>query len=281
MLRSSSRAVVFAVVLLIPPGARAQQDETDLASMARNASCLIEAQTVVKLASQAQGVLAKVEVRRGDGVKAGQVIATLESSVEEAQLKAARLKADTDAVIRSKQTELTIAKNKLDRQQALQAKNIATVQALEQAQTDVASLESQLSEAELDRQLAAIDTERIAAILDRRVMRSPIDGIVVSVDHAPGEYADLSTVIATLAEVQPLKVKVYLPLAAYPLVSVGMKASVKPLGPTVGLYDAEVTTKDRQIDAESNLFQAQLRLPNPGFVIPAGLRCDVSFKPGS
>lgn len=277
----TGRAVLFLLAMgasLCAGAAWAEEDAGSLDSLARNASCLIEAQTVVKLASQAQGVLAKVDVRRGDSVKAGQVIATLESSVEEAQLKAVRLKAETDALIQSKNTELTIAKSKLLRQQGLQAKNIATLPTLEQAETDVAVLESQLKEAELDKQIAAIDTERMTAVLERRIMRSPIDGIVVSVDHASGEYADLSTVIATLAEVQPLKVKVYLPLPAYPLVSLGMKAVVTPVGPLSGTYEAEVTQKDRQIDAESNLFQAQLNLPNPDLAIPAGLRCEVSFR---
>jgi multidrug efflux pump subunit AcrA (membrane-fusion protein) len=110
-------------------------------------------------------------------------------------------------------------------------------------------------------------------------MRSPIDGIVVSVDHAVGEYADLSTVIATLAQIQPLKVKLYLPLTAYPLVQVGMSASVRPTGPGAVVLPAKVTTKDQQIDAESNLFQAQLELPNPDSTIPAGLRCAVTFDP--
>ena len=259
-------------------GAGAQQ-ASDLNRLAQNASCLIEAETVVKLASQAQGILATVDVERGDHVKAGQIVARLESSVEEAMLKAARLKAGTDAVIRSKQTELAIAQAKLNRQLGLEAKNIAPLQTIEQAETDVASLQSELSQAQLDQQVSAIEADRIEASLQRRVMRSPIDGIVVSVDHAVGEYADLSTVVATLAQIQPLKVKLYLPLAAYPFVGVGMGATVRPAGTGITPLPAKVTTKDQQIDAESNLFQTQLELPNPDAAIPAGLRCAVAFDP--
>lgn len=269
---------VLFVILMEPGPGGAAQDPPDLDKLAQNASCLIEAQTVVKLSSQAQGILSAVNVTRGDRVKAGDVVATLESGVEEAMLKAARMKASTDALVSSKKTELDIAESKLARQEGLKAKNIATLQTLEQAQTDVATLQSELSQAELDKQLSAIEADRIAASLERRVMRSPINGIVVSVDRATGEYADLNTLIATLADIQPLKVKLYLPLAAYPMVHVGMGATVRPLGPVAGAFAAEITTKDQQIDAESNLFQAQLKLPNPEAAIPAGLRCVVSFK---
>lgn len=259
-------------------GAAAAQDAAELNRLAQNASCLIEANSVVKMSSQSQGVLAKVNVRRGDTVKAGAIVAALESGVEEALLKAAQLKAETNAIVRAKEAELAAAEKKLARQQRLATTQIASAQTLEQAETDVAVLRSQVSQAELDKRLAGIDADRMEATLERRILRSPIDGVVASVDHFPGEYADPSTVIATLSEIQPLKVEIYLPLAAYPHVAVGMKAAVRPVGPVPGSFPAEVVTKDRQIDASSSLFQVQLRLPNPDLAIPAGLRCRVTFE---
>jgi RND family efflux transporter MFP subunit len=249
----------------------------ELDTMARRTSCLIEAHSVIKLSNQSQGMLAKVNVRRGDRIRANAVVAELESAVERALLHAAQLKAQTDAMVKAKAAELAFAEQRLVRQQQLAAKTIVSSQSLEEAETRVAVLRSDLLQAELDRKLAGIDVERLEALLERRLLRSPVDGVVATVDMHPGEYADSSTVVATIAEVHPLKVEVYLPTEAYPKVQVGMRAEIRPQEPIGGSHVAEVVSKDAKIDAASGLFQIQLRLPNPENAIPAGLRCTVRF----
>src|SRR3546814_19216128 len=49
-------------------------------------SCLIEPYQVSELGSPSPGILAKVLVQRGDTVKAGQILAELDKSVDEATL---------------------------------------------------------------------------------------------------------------------------------------------------------------------------------------------------
>jgi hypothetical protein len=83
--------------------------------------------------------------------------------------------------------------------------------------------------------------------------------------------------VATIAEIRPLLVEVYLPVDAYPLVSVGMKAKIKAQEPVGGSQVAEIVTKDPQIDSASGMFQLSLRLPNKDESIPAGLRCTIEF----
>ena len=113
--------------------------------------------------------------------------------------------------------------------------------------------------------------------MDRRTLRSPANGVVTSVDLHPGEYADPTNPVATVTEIDPLKVDVYLPAKAYPLVSVGGYALVTPKEPAGDARRAVVSTKDPQIDASSGLFLIQLKLPNRDGAIPAGVRCTVEF----
>jgi RND family efflux transporter MFP subunit len=272
--RSTFLASLTIVSSLAMPIAWAAEE---LDAIGRRTSCLIEANSVIKLSSQSQGMIAKINVRRGDAVQANAVVAELESAVERAMLHAAQLKAQTDALLKSKAAELSFAEQRLVRQQQLAAKTISSPQALEDAETKVAVARSELLQAELDRKLSAIDVERLEAMLERRLLRSPVDGVVAAVDMHPGEYADSATVVATIAETQPLKVEVYLPTEAYPVVHVGLRAEIRPQEPIGGTYEAEVASKDAQIDAASGLFQIQLRLPNPGNAVPAGLRCSVRF----
>jgi hypothetical protein len=77
---------------------------------------------------------------------------------------------------------------------------------------------------------------------------------------------------------QPILVEIYLPVAAYPFVHIGMRAEVQPQEPIGGTYVANVATKDPQIDSASGTFQVTLILPNEKELIPSGLRCRVRFE---
>lgn len=119
--------------------------------------------------------------------------------------------------------------------------------------------------------------KRLEATLERRTLRAPAKGVITSVDLHAGEYADPANPIATLTEIDPLRVDVYLPAEAYPKIAVGAHAKITPKEPANDPRDAEVITKDPQIDASSGLFLVQHRLPIPDGAIPA-VRCAVRFQ---
>ena len=246
-------------------------------SYTSRASCLIDARSVNKLTSATPGTLSKVEVLRGDHVRAGQIIARLESDVEQTMYDAARLKAESDAVVHAREADKENADKKLQRVKQLQTNNYATLAALEDATKEAAVAKYALEQAHLDKDLAIAEAARLKAIIERRLIRSPVDGVVTRVDLHAGEYADATSPVATVAEIRPLLVEVYLPADAYPLVSVGTRAVIKPQEPIGGSLKAEIATKDPQIDSASGMFQLSLLLPNTDEAIPAGLRCTIEF----
>lgn len=245
---------------------------------AKRASCLIEANSIVKLSSSIQGTLAKIEVARGDEVKKGQVVARLESDVEEAMVEAAELKARSSVIIQAKEAEMRNAQSKLQRTKELSSKQIASVQALEEAQANAEVSLLAVEQARFEKTMAELEAKRIRAQIERRIIRSPVDGVVTKVDLHAGEYADPAAAIAVIAEVRPLLVQLYLPIEAFPLVKLGAQVEVKPQEPIGGTYMAELSAKDPQIDAASSLFQVTLTLPNADGKLPSGLRCTVRFK---
>ena len=251
-----------------------------LADYARRASCLIGPNNVFKLSMAAQGTLESVTVERSDKVKKEQVIARLESGVEQAQLDAARARSETDVIIRLKKVIYSAAAAKLERLKTLRAETVATQQAVDDAGSAAAMALSELEQAELDRKLAGFEVERLEATLRRRVLHAPANGVVTAVDLHPGEYADPANSIATITEIDPLKIAVYLPADAYPLVSVGMHALITPKETSSKSREAAVTVKDPQIDASSGLFLVQLKMPNPAGDIPAGVSCNAEFLSG-
>lgn len=251
-----------------------------LSDYARHASCLIGPNNVFKLSMAAQGTLATVQVERSDKVKKNQIIAQLESAVEQAQIEAARARAQTDVIIRLKEVVHAAAAAKLERLKTLRAETVATQQSVDDAGSAAAIALSELEQAQLDKKLAGLEVERLEANLQRRILRAPADGVVTAVDLHPGEYADPANSVATITEIDPLKVAVYLPADAYPLVSVGMHAMITPKETSSKPREAIVRVKDPQIDASSGLFLVQLKMPNPEGDIPAGISCRAEFLGG-
>src|SRR5262245_24508349 len=63
--------------------------------------CLTEPQQVVKLASPVVGVIARLDVDRGDIVRQGQIVGKIEDGVEAATLALARAKATNEYAAKS------------------------------------------------------------------------------------------------------------------------------------------------------------------------------------
>jgi RND family efflux transporter MFP subunit len=255
----------------LPPSARLSDLDLD---------CLIDAQSRVKLSAAVSGLVARVHVDRGDRVNAGQVLVEMESNVEEAQLRAARIRAANDQPVHSARAKLERAERTLERLTRLRGANAG---ALTQGQFDEAVSEqrvalSALRDAEAGMETARVEADRALAVLEQRRVVSPIDGVVVERNMQPGEHRNEQSHMLTLARIDPLHVEVFAPVALYGQTRVGAIARVSPEAPVGGSYEARVTVIDRVIDAASGTFGVRLALPNPNHEIPAGLRCRIRFE---
>jgi hypothetical protein len=57
----------------------------------------------------------------------------------------------------------------------------------------------------------------------------------------------------------------------------GMSAEIIPEQPVGGSYQATVTVVDKVFDAASATIGIRLDLPNPDYILPAGLKCQIRF----
>jgi RND family efflux transporter MFP subunit len=265
------RGVLGCVALLCAPlGGNAQSASPEL-------DCVIEPQQVVKLASSVVGVVARLNVDRGDRVSKGQVLGSLEDGVEEANLALAKTRASNEYSIASLQARVDYLRNKVSRTGLLGAKSFASQASVEEAAAEAKAAEEQLKEAKLNLEIARHDVVRMEELLKQRRFVSPIDGVVVERMLVPGEYRNEQTPILTLAQVDPLRVEVFVPLTYYSKITVGSSARVKPDSAIGGVYAATVTVVDEVFDAASGTFGVRLKLPNPDLRLPAGLRCRITF----
>lgn len=237
---------------------------------------VIEPYMTVKVGSGVYGILETVDVDRGDFVKKGQVLATLQSGVEKATMEVARARAEMEATIKLKQAQLDFLMRKQQRSEELYKKGAVPFSQMDEAETNRILAESELKDALENKRLADLEFKRAIEVFNRLTIRSPINGVVVERYLSPGEYIENQSVMK-LAQIDPLNVEVIIPVTQYASVKVGMRARVIPEAPIGGQYIAEVKIVDRVIDAASGTFGIRLELPNPNNRLPAGLKCKVIF----
>jgi RND family efflux transporter MFP subunit len=239
--------------------------------------CVITPSQTVELGTAVPGQLHEVLVDRSDTVTSGQIVASLDSRVEAANLEIARFRAATETQVRLREAAFAIDRRTERRLSSLAASKVASAQ-----DKDRAARESRLSawrvrQAKDDLELYALEMARAEARVDRRTIRSPIDGTVLARLHNPGEYIEDDPLLR-IVKLDPLYVEAILPMRLFGRIEAGMQADVIPELEGSGTHVAKVDLVDAMGDAASGTFGVRLTLSNPDKQIPAGVKCRVQLN---
>lgn len=238
--------------------------------------CVIEPHTVVDLASAVEGIVESLEVERGDLVERDQVLVKLDAGVERAAVNYARARAEATAQLRAGEANAGFAQRRANRVNTLYEQKVASSDQMDEATTQTRLTKAQADQAAENRRLAQLELRQAEENLARHVIRSPIRGVVVQDYLSPGESVK-DKPIMRLAEIDPLRVEVIVPVAFFGAIQAGQVASIQPEAPREGSYPATVTIVDRVADSASGTFRVRLSLPNKDYSLPSGLKCRVAF----
>lgn len=233
----------------------------------------------VEISSATVGILASVNVDRGDRVAPGQVLAVLDSQVERADLAVIRSRAESNTVVEISETQLVRIRARFEQAEDLFGERIMSSEEFEQFRTELQIAELNLRKAREDKVQDQLELKRAEARLAQRTVRSPVEGVVIERHLSPGELVDRSAraVIVEVAQLDPLYIDVRVPQSLLGSLEKGSKAVVDPEFPAEREYECSVQTIDPVVDAATGSLRVRLALPNPDFDIPAGLRCTVRF----
>lgn len=267
LLSSTSYATATAVLLLSP-----------LPSFAETLDCVIEPKAIIDLAVSEKGRISDILVERGARVAKDQVLVRLEDDAQQLQLDMATVRMNSDLEIRSGETRLAQRQKDLERAKALADRNVGAVTQVEEAQIELELTKLTVEQAHLTHALAEIEHKQAQVVLDRRTVRSPADGLVMSVAIAPGAFVSEQLKIMTIAVMDPLYVEVFAPAEFHTKINVGDTFTVAQAAPLTGSYPATVNVVDQVFDAASGTFGVRLAIDNKDGIIPAGTRCQVDFN---
>jgi multidrug resistance efflux pump len=138
----------------------------------------------------------------------------------------------------SQVARLDFRKSEGERATTLHDEAISSGKALTEAVTERKLAELALQKSRLDYKMAEVELAQAQARFDRRSVRSPVKGVVADLTIRPGEYSYEQAPLMTIAEIDPLYVKLYLPVRDYRKIRVGTVGQVMPEEPIGGVHEA-------------------------------------------
>jgi HlyD family secretion protein len=264
----------------------------------------------VELSPKVSGYLEKISVQIGDSVRQGQVIAQIDRAefmqkVKEIEAKLAQAKAAADEVeagtrsedIRQAEESVKQAKSRYDnakaqreRMEALYSRQIISKKDFDNADTECAVCEAQLSaNQEKLKQLkegarpevregSRAKVKEMEAILAQEQIRlqntqivAPFAGEIVRRNVDSGALVSPSTPVVTLIHLETLKVVANVLEKDVGLIKPGMKAKILTEAYPGKPFDGTVVRINKALDLATRTLQAEINIPNPGHLLKPGM----------
>jgi RND family efflux transporter MFP subunit len=194
-----------------------------------------------------QGVIAEMLVEEGAQVKKDQVLARLDIATLQADLEIVR-------------AESKLQSTRLKRLEALAAANRASPEELERAQTDLTVKQA--------------ETRKIEAQIEARIMRSPVDGVVIEVKRDPSESVSAANShVLTVVQVDKLLVNLFLQPSRAAALQTGSTVNLLLLEDQTTTVPAKVEFISTVTDSASGTVRVKFVIDNAGGTYRSGVRC--------
>jgi macrolide-specific efflux system membrane fusion protein len=244
------------------------------------ANGILQAKSLVSVGAQVSGRIEKLDVKVGDTVKQGQLIAEIDPSDQQNAVKSAQAQLDiAEAQLTAQQATVAQDQAALDRINALVAKGVGTKadQGTAQATLDVAKAQVNVLNAQIEQAKLAVDNANLN--LNRTRITAPNDGTVVAVLVDQGQTVNAtqtSPTIVKLADVSTMEIKAQISEADVPRVKPGQSVYFTILGdPDTRINatllsidpapDSIATDSDTTTPSTTNAiyYNGLLQVPNP------------------
>ncbi len=155
-----------------------------------------------------EGIIGGISIREGDNVKAGQPLIVLMRQDYEARIATA--KSDTTrsaAILEVAQINVTGAERELDRQQRLAELGATSQYMVDKAKTELERCRAIFVQNQAEYKSQTLRLTEAEGQLLKTELRSPIDGIVVSIDAQVGEHANPGKILVRIADIEVWEVR--------------------------------------------------------------------------
>ncbi len=225
----------------------------------------------IDVAASEAGLLERIEVKEGDRVTAGQLLARLDDTVLQATLAIAKTAVESQGRLESAEAELKLQSEMVAKLHGLRQRGHASRQEIERAESQLQIARANVRAMREQHRIKSLEYRRTRAQLKQRRLTSPIDGIVTHIHKDRGEFVSLSDpVVLKVVQLDPLLVVFSVPAKLGRALSAGQSADVRIAESTV---QGEVEFVSPSTDPQSGTTRVRVRIPNAGERLPSGAPC--------
>jgi macrolide-specific efflux system membrane fusion protein len=243
------------------------------------------------------GVLAAVEVREGQLVAAGELLAHLDDTQPQLvkkraqiEMDIARTEAENDVDVRFAQKSSEVARAELRRASESQEKYSRSVSATEidrlrleaeRAALQVEQAEHELKVARFTEQLKQNDVDFAAWGLEKLRTKSPVAGIVVEVNQHPGEWVEPGETMFRIVRIDRLRVEAFLDARQVVdgLVGRDVTLAVEFANRPRAEFTGKVVFVSPEVDPVNGQVRVWAEVENRGFALRPGLHGSLRIEP--
>jgi len=201
------------------------------------------ANEMVELKAEASGKIVKLNFREGQYVQAGTLLVKINDADLQAQWKKLQ------------------AQLKLARQKAGRLEDLRKIEGVSQEDLDIANTEIETILADID---------QVEAQIAKTELKAPFAGKIGIKNVSLGSYLSPSVTVATLQQLNPIKLDFTLPQKYADNIREGQRVSFSMEGKS-GKYEAVVIAIDPSIDLNTRTVRVRAQTPNPGgAMLPGG-----------
>jgi len=202
-------------------------------------------------------------VKEGDVVKKGQVLARLDNRILDVALKIAGVREKSEAGQKSARARLGTKQRRLKELERISKGGGVNPDELSSAKEEVEIAEAELMEADVLAKENQLKVDQIQAQIERRILSSPIDGVVEKTFRDAAEaVGGGSEPVMTVVRLNQLILVVYMDAETGGSLKVGQKVKVTPVSGE-NWEMAEVVFVSPVTDASSGTTRIRLLLDNP------------------
>ncbi len=204
----------------------------------------IEPNQGVTLTTEVNGVIDNIAFESGSLVETGQILLSLDSKVEKANLK-------------STKARLPAAEAKYIRYKGLNKKGAISKESYDEAKANYLSL--------------IADIEAMTANIERRTIKAPFNGVIGIRNVYLGQYLQPSTEIVRLEDTSIMRLRFTVPQTDISRINIGQDINISIDAYPNDVFKGSISAIEPAVNIQSGLIDVQANIPNNGGKLRSGM----------
>jgi RND family efflux transporter MFP subunit len=224
------------------------------------------------------GRLVSVNVKLGDAVRRGQLLAKIEDFEIIEQVKQAQASMEVaKATIRQREADLKVAELNFERSQNLYGRQLLAKQALDDAESRYLAAQAQLDLARAQSSQTAARLDELQINLANTRITSPVDGFVGRRNADPGAWVSQNAPVVSVVEIARLRLQAAVVEKDLRYVGIGDPAVVEVDAYPGDQFNGRVARVSPVLDPATRTATMEVEIPNTGNRLRPGMYARVQL----